>query len=121
MNLNPETRETLVKESPENAFHHVSLGQAYAGLGNRDKALHSGTVAIKMHPIHSDPYSSGENILLYIAHIKIALGEYEDAIGHLETLLNIPSQVTVWRLKLDPVCDPIRDHPRFQQLIGERG
>jgi TolB-like protein/predicted Zn-dependent protease len=110
--------EALVEESPENAFHHVSLGQAYAGLGNRDKALHSGTAAIELHPIQSDPYSSGENILLYFAHIKIALGEYVDAIDHLETLLTIPCQVTVWMLKLDPVYDPLRNNPRFQEIIA---
>jgi tetratricopeptide (TPR) repeat protein len=69
--------EPLVEESPENAFRNVSLGQAHAGLGNRDKALHFGKRAVEMHPIQSDPYSSGENILLYFAQIKIAIGEYE--------------------------------------------
>jgi len=111
--------EILVEESPENAFHLVSLGQAYAGLGNREKALYWGNKAVEMHPIRSDPYSSGENILLFFAQIKIILREYAEAIDHLETLLSIPSQVTVWMLKLDPLYGPIRDHPRFQKIIAQ--
>jgi predicted Zn-dependent protease len=111
--------EPLVEESPENAFFHVSLGQAYAGLGKRDKALSFGQKAVEMHPIHSDPWATGESILLYYAQIKIATGDFDEAIDHLETLLNIPSQVTTWMLKLDAIYDPIRDHPRFQKMIAD--
>ena len=112
--------EVMFKESPENAFFAAALGQAYAGLGDKDKALYFGNKAVEMHPIHSDPYSSGEYILLYLAQTKTTIGEYEEAMDHLETLLSIPSVVTTRMLIQDPIYDPLRDFPRFQQLIKEK-
>jgi TolB-like protein/Flp pilus assembly protein TadD len=92
--------EVLVEESPENELYNVSLGQAHARLGNPDKALFYGRKAVDLHPIRSDPYSTGENILLYYAQIKIAVGEYEEAIDHLETLLRNHSKFLIL---VDPV------------------
>jgi serine/threonine-protein kinase len=109
--------ENKVMESPENAFHLVALAEAYAALGNHSEAIASGNKAIELHPIKSDPWSSGENILLYFAQVKIIMGEYEEAMDHIETLLNNPSSLTVWMLKLDPLFDPIRDHPRFVEIV----
>jgi hypothetical protein len=33
-------------------------------------------------------------------------------------LLSIPSQISIARLKIDPVWDPIRNRPDFQQLLS---
>ena len=112
--------EELIIESPENALHHSFLGLVYAGLGNKAEAIRFGKKAIDLHPIHSDPYSSGEEILLDFAVIEITLGEFEEAINHIETLLSIPSQVTMWRLKLDPKYNPLRTHPRFQKILENK-
>jgi hypothetical protein len=76
--------------------------------------------ALEMHHIQTDPYSLGENLLLLLAQIHIVQGDFDEALDHLETLLTIPSQVTSWRLILDHVYDPIKDHPRFDKLIGKR-
>jgi serine/threonine protein kinase/tetratricopeptide (TPR) repeat protein len=111
--------EKLVIESPDNAFYHVWLGLVYAGLGNKAEALRYGKKATELHPIHSDPWGSGEDILLQMAQINILVGEYEKAIEQIETLLSIPSPVTKWRLKLDPIYDPIRDHPGFKKLVAD--
>jgi serine/threonine protein kinase len=111
-------KDRIIK-SPENAFYHVGLGLAYAGLGQKAEALHYGKKATDLHPVQSDPWSSGEEILLKMAEINIMVGEYEKAIGQLEFLLSIPSQVTKWRLKLDPIYDPLRSLPGFQKLILE--
>jgi TolB-like protein len=112
--------EKLVKESPENAYHYTALGLAFAGLGDKGRAIECGQKAIEIHPIQSDPWSSGEEILLEFAHINIIVGEYEKAIDQIETLLSIPSQLTKWRLKLDPIYDPLRGEQRFQKIIGEK-
>ena len=111
--------EKLIKESPENAFHYSALGLAFAGLGNKEEAIKWGKQAIEMHPIQTDPWSSGEDILLEYAHINIIVGEYEEAIDQIRTLLSIPSRLTKWSLKLDPIYDPLRNNPRFQALVGE--
>jgi len=109
--------EKLVLEYPDNAFYHVWLGLAYAGLGNKSEAIRCGKTATDLHPIRSDPWGSGEKILFEMIQINILVGEYEKAIEQIETLLSFPSPVTKWILKLDPVFDLIRGHPGFQNLI----
>jgi len=110
--------EDRIIKSPENAFYHIWLGLAYAGLGRKAEALRYGKKATDLHPVQSDPWSSGEEILLEMAQIYIKIGEYEKAIAEIEFLLSVPSQVTKWRLKLDPIYDPLRAHHRFRRLIG---
>ena len=109
--------EKLVISSPDNAWYQVWLGLAHAGLGNKEEAKKCGLKAIEMHPIQTDPWSSGEEILLEYAQIKILVGEYNDAIDLIETLIKIPSLVSPWRLKLDPIYDPVRHHPGFQKIV----
>ena len=46
-------------------------------------------------------------------------GEYDAAIGQLESLLAVPSITAVPMLRIDPVWDPIREHPRFQALLAK--
>ena len=111
--------EEMIEKQPENAFHYSALGMAWAGLGHRDEAIKWGEKATEMHPLQTDPWSSGESILSDLAIIYIQVGEHEKAIDIIETLLSIPSQLTRWRLKLDPQYDPLRNHPRFQKLIPE--
>ncbi len=109
----------MIEDQPENAFHYSSLGLAYAGIGDKNEAVRWGKKAVELHPIQSDPWSSGEDILLDLAHILIMVGENEEALDHIETLLSIPGKLTRWRLRLDPAYDALRNHPRFQRLAGD--
>jgi hypothetical protein len=45
------------------------------------------------------------------------VGEYDKALDEIELLLSIPYYFTTWDLKLSPYWDPMRDHPRFKELI----
>jgi serine/threonine-protein kinase len=47
------------------------------------------------------------------------VGEHDAAIDELENLLSIPSWISIWDLRLDPRWDPLREHPRFEKLVGE--
>jgi hypothetical protein len=47
------------------------------------------------------------------------VGEDEAALDQIEYLLSIPSMMTVWNPRLNPAWDPLRDHPRFRELVGE--
>ncbi len=66
----------------------------------------------------SHPWASGEEILYHLTEIFIVLSEYDEALDHPETLLSVRSQVSPWRLRLDPVFDPPRDQPHFQALLA---
>jgi hypothetical protein len=48
-------------------------------------------------------------------------GENDKAFDELDYLLSIPSWFSVNQLKLDPFYDPLRDHPRYQELIRKYG
>ena len=56
-----------------------------------------------------------------LAVIYTMLGEYDAALNEIEYLLSIPSPMSVPLLRLDPIYDPLRDHPRFQDLLEKYG
>jgi len=47
----------------------------------------------------------------------IWLYEHDQAIDLIDKTLSIPSLLTVNRLKLSPIYDPIRDNPKFQKVL----
>jgi len=47
----------------------------------------------------------------------VMVGEYEEAINQLKHLLEIPSEMSIPLLRLDPAWNPLRDHSSFKKLI----
>ena len=56
-----------------------------------------------------------------VAEVYATLGDKDRAIEILDGLLNRPSSVTAQLLKVNPIWDPLRSDPRFQDLIGKYG
>ena len=57
-----------------------------------------------------------------LAFIYTLVGEHDWALDKLEYLLSIPSRtMSVPMLRLDPRWDPLRDHPRYKELIRRNG
>jgi hypothetical protein len=52
-----------------------------------------------------------------LAEIEAWAGEPQEATNRLRHLLSIPSGIPIAPLKIDPVWDPIRNDPGFQQLV----
>lgn len=100
---------------------HAALGEAYAGLGEADAALNEGRKATMMVPASKDALD-GPTYEENMARIYAQLGEAGDAIALLKRLLQIPYRlpITTALLRLDPLWDPIRNDPRFQELIAEQ-
>ena len=63
---------------------------------------------------------AGPNFQNGLAQIEARAGAPEEAIKRLRRLLSIPAGqvVSIARLKIDPVWDPIRNRPDFQQLLS---
>ncbi len=54
-----------------------------------------------------------------LAFIYTLVGEYDAALDKLEYLLSIPTlTMSVPMLMLDPRWDPLREHPRYQNIIN---
>jgi serine/threonine-protein kinase len=59
----------------------------------------------------------GPGVVIIMAEIYARVGEYEKAIDRLEYLLSVPAMISVPLIRIDPLWDPLRDHPRFQRLL----
>jgi serine/threonine-protein kinase len=108
--------EAAVSERPDDERRHVSLGLAYAGLGMKEAAVREGQMAVDLMPVSRDA-NVAPTYLRGFAQIHTMVGDYDAAIDLLDYLLSIPSRVSVPELRLDPIWDPLRDHPRFQALL----
>ena len=92
-----------------------TLALAYAGLGEKEKALEQAKRAVKDYDTDAVNKPSA---LTTLAQIQARFGDHDAAIGALPHLLQVPAGVTIANLKLDPFWDPLRKDPQFQKLIG---
>jgi hypothetical protein len=107
----------------------VSLIHAYMGLQERSAAMEgAGRLLEELGataegspegPSRGSACRSVEARLrcAVVARVYAHFGEHEAAIDLLEELLPAPSWLTVPILEVDPIWDPLRDHPRFQALL----
>jgi len=93
-----------------------ALGWVYAHLGRKEEAIRAGKRAVELLPISKDAFDAPFYVQT-LAQIYTIVGEYDAAVDQLEILLSVPSQLSVHSLRLDPIWDPLRDHPRFMELL----
>lgn len=111
-----EVHEHITKTNPHNIANYSYLGFLYAGLGMNKKAVQSAKKAIELEPIGKNAFDAPDRHR-WLAYVYSIISEYEKALDEIEFLLSIPYYFTAWELKLNPIWDPLRDHPRFQELI----
>jgi TolB-like protein/Tfp pilus assembly protein PilF len=92
------------------------LAWAYAGLGDKDKALEQAQRAVKDYQgdVSARPFAETT-----LAQIQAHFGDSDSAIAALPYLLEVPNGLTRANLRLDPLWDPLRKDPRFAKLITE--
>ena len=106
-----------VQHDPTDPRLRTALGIAYAGLGRKREAIAEGLKAVELMPISRDAVR-GYHHEWELTRIYTMVGEHDLAISKLEHLLSIPGQLSPAWLRMDPVFDPLRNHPRFQKLVG---
>jgi TolB-like protein/cytochrome c-type biogenesis protein CcmH/NrfG len=108
------TPDTVV--APEANGLPEFLALAYAGLGQKQKALEQAEQAVRDY--ETDAVNKPAAMVTR-AQIQALLGDHDAAIAVLPELLQVPAGLTVANLKLDPFWDPLRKDPRFQKLCQQ--
>jgi TolB-like protein/Tfp pilus assembly protein PilF len=110
--------ETRLAERPEDRDSLTALACAYVCLERNADAVRVARQAADLLPIEKDALV-GPGFLAGLAEIEARTGHAKEAIKILRRLITTPAGVSVTRLKIDPVWDPIRNDPDFQKLISE--
>jgi hypothetical protein len=110
----------LAQRRPEDPTSFSELAWVYVCLGRNADALRIAREAAEALPLEKDAVF-GANFLLGLAEIEAHTGKPEEAVEMLGQLLSIPAgeNISIARLKIDPVWDPIRNDPGFQKLLSE--
>jgi len=115
--------EPFLKEQPENLVLIGDLALTNMGLGDKPAALTLAERAIVLNPIKKDALD-GPAAIEFLARVAARMGEPDRAIAALQTALSLPSRTqppfTPAVLRLDPMFDPLRGDPRFQELCKDK-
>ncbi len=111
--------EAGLRERPNDTLAMRQLSWVYLALGRDADALRLSREAADLISIEKDAFA-GPIFQNGLAQIEARAGSPEEAIKRLRRLLSIPAGAvaSIARLKIDPVWDPIRNRPDFQQLLS---
>ena len=107
------------RERPDDTFTMTELSWVYLALARNADALRLSRQAADTISIEKDALA-GPSFQIGLAQIEARAGAPEDAIKRLRRLLSSPGGgiASIAALKIDPVWDPIRNRPDFQQLLS---
>jgi tetratricopeptide (TPR) repeat protein len=96
---------------------HSTLGWAFALLGDREEAIRHGRRGVELMPVSRNA-QSGQRKVMMLARIYAWVGEPDEAFELIETLLTTPGPgLSVAELRLGRRWDPLRDQPRFAEIL----
>ena len=113
-----ELLEARLRERPGETRSMRALSWVYLALNRKADAVKIAQQALALLPPEKDAVVGVSN-LTSLAEIQARTGATSEAVEILRRLLSMPAGevVSIARLKIDPVWDPIRHDPGFQQLL----
>ena len=110
--------EQRLHDRPTEILTMTEMAWVYLALYRNADALSISRRAAEELPPQRDALAGDYN-LTGLAEVEAHTGETTDAVAILKQLLSIPAgdSVSIARLKIDPVWDPIRNDPGFQKLL----
>jgi TolB-like protein/class 3 adenylate cyclase/Flp pilus assembly protein TadD len=109
--------EEKIKESNNDSRLYRSLGIAYAGLGNKTKAIEAGRKAVEILGFKNDALG-GFYAEMDMTKILLMVGEYYETLSRIENLLDQSGYISIELLQIDPFWNPVRDMGKFQEIIS---
>lgn len=108
--------EPRTRGDPENAALRSALGLAYAGTGRADDAEREGQLAVELS---GDDMWERPSRIYELAQIYLLLEDNNAAVAQLEIVIPMANNLIATNLlRYSPLFDPIRDHPRYPQLLS---
>jgi tetratricopeptide (TPR) repeat protein len=113
-----ELLEARLREHPQDFRSLKALSWVYLALNRKADAVNLARQTLELLPPEKDAVLGSGN-LAGLAEIQAQTGAATEAVQNLRKLLSIPAgeTISIARLKVDPVWDPIRNDPGFQQLL----
>jgi serine/threonine-protein kinase len=110
-----------LRERPDDTLALTQMSWIDIALKHKEDALKNARRAAQLLPPEKDSVV-GTFTLTGLAEVEAWVGETADAIAILRQLVSIPAgqTVSIARLKIDPIWDPIRNDPGFQKLLTEK-
>jgi serine/threonine-protein kinase len=112
--------EQELERTPDNFRLYGPLGYAYAALGRPAEALAAAERGHEMLPLKKDALR-GADRLWELAVVNARLGNAAAAIDQYRTLIEFTGAYSVPLLEIDFFMDPVRDHPKYKELIRDLG
>ncbi len=112
--------EDKVRAQPDDDRYAGSLGVAYAGLGRKQEAIEAGRKGMELCPPSKEAWRAAfrrEDM----ARIYVMVGEFEQAITELDSLLSAPAEISIYALQTDPTWASLRTSRGFQELVRKYG
>jgi TolB-like protein len=110
--------ESRLRERPDDVPALLQLSWVNVALRRNAEALRLAHQATELVPIEKDALL-GPTYVACLAEIQARTGDAGAAVKTLQRLLSMPigHYISIQQLKIDPVWDPIRTNPEFQQLL----
>ena len=111
--------EARLREHPQDFRALRALSWVYLALDHKTDAVKIAQQTLELLPPEKDAVLGSGN-LAALAEIQAQTGAATEAVKNLKKLLSIPAgeTISIARLKIDPVWDPIRNDPGFQDLLN---
>jgi TolB-like protein/class 3 adenylate cyclase/Tfp pilus assembly protein PilF len=110
-------QDRIVQAQPDYGPAISALGMIDAGLGRKEDALAEGRRGVELLPVSKDSIN-GARMIMNLAIIAAWVGEKDLALEQLRIATQAPAGPTYGELKLDPMLDPLRGDPRFEQIVA---
>jgi TolB-like protein len=112
--------EDVLGRDEDNAYALDRLSLIRALQGKKQEAIKQSKLAGLKQPLETNALDFPDHSYR-LAEVYSLTEEPDQAFDILESLLEFPNSVSLWRIKLNPFFDALRDHPRYSKLIAKYG